>query len=155
MKYKAIVRTKKKIAMTFTKLTLSAISALALTPIALAGTLSFTIDGVEARGGDLYIGVQTEAQFMKDDGIEGTVIENPKAGSHTVTFDLPDGEYSVSVWHDDDGDGVFERTDTGMPKEGWAMINSASLRGAPTFDQIKISVTDAGASVSETMTYHD
>ena len=118
-----------------------------------AGTLTFTAENVEARGGTLYIGVQTEDQFMQQDGIAGDMIEAPTAGAHTMTFDLPAGDYSVSVWHDLDGDGEFDRTDTGMPLDGWAMINGASLRGAPTFDAVKISVPEAGVSASEAVIY--
>lgn len=118
-----------------------------------AGTLTFTAENVEARGGTLYVGVQTEDQFMQWDGIAGDKIETPTAGSHTMTFDLPAGDYAVSVWHDLGGDGEFDRTETGMPLDGWAMINGAKLRGAPTFDAVKISVPETGASASESVIY--
>ena len=118
-----------------------------------AGTLTFTAENVEARGGTLYVGVQTEDQFMQWDGIAGDKIEAPTAGSHTMSFDLPAGDYAVSVWHDLDGDGEFDRTETGMPLDGWAMINGAKLRGAPTFDAVKISVPETGASASESVIY--
>ncbi|MEM1035962.1 MAG: DUF2141 domain-containing protein [Pseudomonadota bacterium] len=141
--------------MTRLKSFIAILAGVAVAPLSFAGTLTFTVDGVEARGGDLYIGVQTEDQFMKNDGIAGDVINAPTAGSHTMSFDLPDGDYSVSVWHDDDGDGVFEVSDAGMPIEGWAMANGSSLTGLPTFDQVKVKVGEAGASVTETITYHD
>ena len=130
-----------------------ALAAALIAPIASAGTLTFTVDGVEARGGTLYVGVQTEEQFMKWDGIEGESIAAPTAGSHTVSFELPTGDYSVSVWHDQNDDSEFGLSDTGMPTEGWAMINGSKLRGAPTFDAVKISVTDAGAAATEKVIY--
>jgi len=133
--------------------TIIALAAALITPLASAGTLTLTVDGVEARGGTLYVGVQTEEQFMEWDGIEGESIAEPTAGSHTVTFDLPAGDYSVSVWHDQNDDGDFGLSESGMPAEGWAMLNGTKLRGAPTFEAVKINVTDAGASASETVIY--
>ncbi len=122
-------------------------------PLASAAPLTFTVEGVEARGGTLYIGVQTEAMFLQDDGIAGEKIKAPVAGSHTVTFDLPEGDYSVSVWHDLDDDEVFDRAESGRPEDGWAMINGASLRGMPTFAAVKIAVPASGANATETMIY--
>ncbi|MEM1390678.1 MAG: DUF2141 domain-containing protein [Pseudomonadota bacterium] len=130
-------------------------AAFAVIPTSFAGTLTFTVDGVEDRGGDLYIGVQTEEQFLQNDGIANEVISQPKAGSHTVSFELPTGDYSVSVWHDSNGDGEFGRTEYGVPTEGWAMLNGASLRGMPKFDEVKISLTAEGASVTEAIIYSD
>ena len=131
-----------------------AAAALALTaPAALAAPFTFTVDGVEARGGTLYIGVQTEAQFMKPEGIAGTTLTAPTAGTHTVTFDLPAGDYSVSVWHDEDGDYVFDLDENGMPADGWAMINGQALAGAPTFEAVKITLPEDGASASAAMIY--
>lgn len=136
-----------------TKIGIVALILAASATAAHAGTLTFTAENVEARGGTLYVGVQTEDQFMQWDGIAGDKIEAPTAGSHTMSFDLPAGDYSVSVWHDLDNDGEFDRTETGMPLDGWAMINGAKLRSAPTFDAVKISVPETGASASESVIY--
>ncbi len=45
--------------------------------IAAAAPLTVTVTDIEARGGTFYVGVQTEAQFMKDDGVAGEMIEAP------------------------------------------------------------------------------
>jgi uncharacterized protein (DUF2141 family) len=125
-----------------------------LSPLAAqAAPLTFTLDGIEARGGKLYIGVQTEAQFMKDGGIAGEIVDAPAAGSQTFTFDVPEGRYSVSAWHDDNGNGVFDRAESGRPIDGWAMINGANLRGEPTFADVSVDVPAGGVSVSETLIY--
>jgi len=139
--------------MTILKTACIALGLAVAAPLAMAAPLTFTVDGVEARGGTLYIGVQTEAEFMKDAGIDGSAIKAPAAGTHSATFDLPVGEYSVSVWHDANDDNVFDMSENGMPAEGWTMHNAKALRGMPTFDLVKISVTETGASVTETIEY--
>lgn len=133
-------------------LTLTAAAA-SLAGTAFAAPLTVTLEGVQDRGVPLYVGIQTEEQFMKWDGIAGEKIEEPGAGTLTVSFDVPEGEYSVSVWHDLNNNGVFDMKESGWPDEGYAMSNQSALRGPPTFDVVKVVVTAEGASVTETVQY--
>lgn len=127
--------------------------SLAIAGAAQAVPLKVDLSGVEARGGKLYVSVQTEDQYQKKEGI-GEIIEAPAAGSHTFTYDVPEGRYAVSIWHDDNNNDVFDVGGAyNMPEDGWAMHNGMSLRGAPTFDVVSIQVTSEGATVSEKMTY--
>lgn len=128
-------------------------ASLLLAGAAAAGPLTVTVDGVEARGGKLYIGVQTEAQFMQEDGVAGEIFEAPAAGSLSASFDLPEGRYAVSVWHDINADGVFDVDAQGVPLDGWSSLNAASLTAAPTFDQAAVSVPAGGVSVTLGMVY--
>lgn len=123
-------------------------AALVAAGVASAAPLTVTVTGIEARGGKLYVGVQTEAQFMKEDGVAGEIVDAPEAGSKTFAFDLPDGTYSVSVWHDFNANGVFDLTEAGPPADGWGAINGETLRAAPTFDQVSLAVSGDGASAS-------
>lgn len=134
--------------------TLIAALTAALPAMASAGSLKVAIEGVEARGGTFYISVQTRDQFMQDTGVAGTVEENPEAGTFDVVYDLEPGEYAVTVWHDDNGNGTF---DTGgqwnVPLDGWAMKNAMNLRAAPTFDDVKITVDGEGTTLNLPMIY--
>jgi uncharacterized protein (DUF2141 family) len=124
---------------------------------AAAAPLTVKLENVEARGGQLYVSVQTEAQFMQNDGIDGTIVNAPVAGAHSFAFDLPEGRYAVAVWHDDDGDGAFNRVAggdrAGWPLDGWAMINGRAMRGVPSFAEASVAVGADGAVVTEAMTY--
>lgn len=66
-------------------------ATLAMAGAASAAVLTVTLDGIEARGGKLYVSVQTEDQFMKEDGVAGEIPEAPEAGTKTLSFDLPEG----------------------------------------------------------------
>lgn len=134
------------------------LAALLMVSALIAGTaaaapLSVMVDGIEARGGKLYVGVQTEAQFMKQEGVAGEILDTPAAGSQTFTFDLPEGRYAVSIWHDFDGNGVFDLDAQGIPTDGWTSPNAASLRAAPTFDQSAVTVSVEGGAVQMDMIY--
>lgn len=136
------------------KLTLTAQTiSLGLACAAHAAPLKVDLSGVEARGGKLYISVQTEDQFMTEEGI-GEIIVAPEAGTHSFTYDVPEGRYAVSVWHDDNANEIFDTSgEYDMPEDGWAMHNGLSLRAAPTFDAVSLEVTSDGAAVSERITY--
>ncbi len=127
-------------------------SAFAIAP-AQAAPLTVDLEGVRAATGRLYVSVQTREQFMQDKGVAGSVMTAPQAGSHRFAYDLPAGEYAVSVWHDDNGNGAFDKGEDYMPLDGWAMTNSAALRGEPTFDQVKTVVGGSPAAVRLAMTY--
>lgn len=121
---------------------------------ALAGDVNITVTGVQARGGDLLVGLQTSAQFMKHEGDYGEIIKAPQAGTRVVTLrDVAPGDYSISVLHDVDGDRRMAMAN-GRPAEGWAMLGGETLRAAPTFDQVKFSVPASGeTNVSVAMQY--
>ena len=125
-------------------LTLDAIASVAVAAPALAGDVTITLTGVQARGGDLLVGLQTAPQFMKHEGAYGQVIAEPTAGTKTITLhDVAPGDYSVSALHDVDGDRMMKLVD-GRPGEGWALLHGETLRATPTFDQVKFTVPATG-----------
>jgi uncharacterized protein (DUF2141 family) len=124
---------------------IAALTCLAAAP-AMAGDVTITLTGVQARGGQLLTALQTQGQFLQHAGAYGEVIQNPAAGTLTVTFhDVRPGDYSLSVLHDVDGDGEM-KMEGGMPAEGWAMVHGDALRAAPTWDQVKFTVPVTGDS---------
>lgn len=131
----------------------AAIAALTAAGTAAAAPLTVNVDGIEARGGKFYVGVQTEAQFMKEDGIAGEIVDAPEAGSRSFTFDLPEGAYAMSIWHDFNGNGKFDTAENGMPLDGWTSPNAETLRAAPTFEQSAVSVAAGGGSATLKMIY--
>ena len=130
---------------------LSALAA--VQPLAHAGDVSVTLTGVRA-GGDVYVSLQTEDQFMSQSGVSGDVIYNTKGGTLRVSLgNVPAGTYAISVWHDVDADGVFDVDAAGMPTDGWAMVNGEMLRGAPTFEQVSFDVSDIAKPLRLRMAY--
>ncbi|MFN0024482.1 MAG: DUF2141 domain-containing protein [Parvularculaceae bacterium] len=129
------------------------IAFLAAAP-ALAADVTVSVKGVRAANGPLYISLQTRDEFMKDDGSYGEIIKSPSPGVVSVTLpNVAPGQYAVSVWHDIDGDGVFDAAANGSPLDGWAMIDAASLRAAPAFDQVSFKIEKSSVSVDVDMIY--
>jgi uncharacterized protein (DUF2141 family) len=131
----------------------TAAAALLLTSAASAADIVVNIEGLQ-EGGTLYVGVQTEDQFMQQGGVAGDIIKNVSEGDMTVTIeDVAPGTYSISVWHDREDDGEFSMAPQGWPNEGWAMVNGETLRAAPTFDQVSFELTDEGYEATLTVIY--
>jgi len=117
--------------------------------------VDFTVDvsGVIASEGKLYVSVQEKADFMAERGAAGGIYEIEVGGDQTFTYNVPEGEYAVSVWHDTDNDGEFSMSETYQPLDGWAMSTSAPLKKQPTFQDAKVTVGSEGAQVSVAMIY--
>lgn len=73
-------------------------------------------------------------------------------GECTVSiYDLPDGDYALTLLHDENEDGVMNYNLLGLPKEGFGFTNNV-LPGfsKPGFKACKISVS-AGTVVNQTI----
>ncbi|WP_270375202.1 DUF2141 domain-containing protein [Marinicauda sp. Alg238-R41] len=120
-------------------------ASLAFTATAYGAPLTIEVNGVQGDG-PLYVSVQTEEQFMQDEGVEGSIVQSPEPGTHSFTYDLPEGQYAVSVWHDD-GNGTFDRAESGWPLDGWAMSGELG-DGPPSFEDVAVDLRGQGADVS-------
>lgn len=127
---------------------LAAAIALAAPAAAAAGPVRIDLSGLRA-GGRLYVQLQTRDQFMGGSRAAGRVIEAPRAGALSVDLgDVPAGDYAVSVWHDDNGNSRFDVDPaSGRPLDGLATVNAETLRGPPSFDQVKLAVPAAGLAL--------
>jgi uncharacterized protein (DUF2141 family) len=71
-------------------------------------------------------------------------IENGRA---IATFnDVPPGSYAVSVLHDENGNGVMDKSLLGKPREGYGVSNNAKARSfsAPSFESATFSLQAPG-----------
>ncbi len=132
---------------------LASLFSMGIAAPALAAPVTVDLDGVRGAGGKLYVSVQTRKQFMQDGGIAGSVVSAPHAGAHRFSYDLPTGEYAISVWHDDNGNGTFDKDEHSSPLDGWSMVNGQKLRGEPSFDQVRTKVGNAPVNVRLKMVY--
>ncbi len=128
--------------------------ALTMAAPAFAGDLTIDLSGVRTAKGDLFVSLQTRDQFLKNAGSYGTIIREPVAGDHRLVIkDVAPGDYSISVWHDIDGDGNFSMAANGMPADGWSMVGAEKLRAEPTWDQSKITIPASGTAIKLVMIY--
>lgn len=117
------------------------------TALLLLAPLTVVVDGVKGTTGDFYVSVQTAEQYMRNEGTAGS-IETPRPGTMTFEYEVAPGTYAISVWHDDNDNGQFDRDDTGFPVDGWALSGQGY-----NFDDVKFTVGSDGATIRMEMTY--
>jgi len=133
---------------------LAAVAVAALPLSAQAADVQITLTGVEARGGQMLVTLQNREEFMSPKGRFSAKADVRNAGTMTITFDdVPPGEYALSALHDENGDQQMQFAPSGMPAEGWAMHNGAALRAEPTFDAVKLRITEGANQLREAMVY--
>ncbi|MEO5976312.1 MAG: DUF2141 domain-containing protein [Chryseolinea sp.] len=117
------------------------------------GTVEITISNIKSDEGELRVGLFNQRDFLKE-VVEGKIVK-PLGNSVTVVFEnVKPGVYAISVLHDENGNGVLDRTRLGIPKEGFAFGNNAmGKKGPPTFDQAKIEVTNKPVTHALKMKY--
>ncbi|MFH6983556.1 DUF2141 domain-containing protein [Marinoscillum sp. 108] len=90
----------------------------------------------------------SEGKYLKEACREmGAEIDNLEVVS--VTFEgLPSGEYAISIYHDENGNGQLDANFMGIPTEDYAFSNNAPSRFGPA------SYSDARIEVSTNNNTH-
>ncbi|NHK29419.1 DUF2141 domain-containing protein [Parvularcula flava] len=140
----------------FTRLACTAVAgflALGAAGAATAADVSITLTGVK-EGGTLYVGLQTEDQFMSMETVGGESMTVNADGDVTISLaGIEPGTYAFSIWHDINGNGEFDMAPQGWPEDGWSAYNVTMIMGAPSFSQVSFKVDDAGFETTEPMIY--
>lgn len=116
-----------------------------------AADVNLTINGVGDKGNVMV------ALYKKDDkwlgkSTMGTMVAAKKEGV-TVSFkDLPEGEYAVSLFVDENSNGKMDTNAIGIPIEAYGFSNDASGNfGPPSFEQAKFVVGKDKTAITITL----
>jgi uncharacterized protein (DUF2141 family) len=118
--------------------------------------LTVVLKGLKVQG-TVYVSL-----YDKDNGFptksENAFKNNIKkvtASTETMVFKgLPFGEYAVSVWHDENGNGKMEKSFIGIPKEGMGVSNDAKGKmGPPKFKDAKFNVNTTAKTININVKY--
>ncbi|MBX3481150.1 MAG: DUF2141 domain-containing protein [Caulobacter sp.] len=130
---------------------LAAAVSLGLAGTALAADVTVNLTGVQDRGGNMLVSLQTRDQFMKPVGAAGAYAPATPGAMSLVVQGVPPGDYAVMVLHDADSNWTLTMKD-GRPAEGLANSGEKATRGT-RFDAVKITVPADGASVTLPLAY--
>jgi uncharacterized protein (DUF2141 family) len=92
--------------------------------------------------------------FMKKEVFAGAIV-NPVTALVKFTFDsIPPGNYAVAVIHDENGDGILNTNDMGIPSEGYAFSNDAKgMFGPPEFKDARFNFSGKNKTLYLNMVY--
>jgi uncharacterized protein (DUF2141 family) len=107
-------------------------------------TVEVTITNLSNNDGNVKIGLYNNAADFLEKQYKGAIvlIENKKA---IVTFsNIPDGDYAVSFYHDEDEDNKFDMFMGMIPIEDYGCSNNAKgMFGPPKFEDAKFELKDS------------
>ena len=109
-----------------------------------AEVLRVTVTELRSERGDVHIALYaTPESFPKSDGMLADAVLPARTGGVTATFPgLAPGAYALAAYHDENGNGEFDRAFFGLPLEGFAFSNDASpFFGPPDFTDAAILLT--------------
>ena len=70
-----------------------------------------------------------------------------------VLNDIPYGKYSIIVHHDENNDGVVNRSFIGFPVEGYGISGNATTIGKPSFEDCEFEVNSQKKTLTIDMKY--
>lgn len=98
-----------------------------------SGNLVIKMDGFRSDAGQALVSLFPEDADFPDavDGVLTLAVPVAKNQAMAIFEDIPWGEYAVSILHDEDGDGLMNRSWLGIPNEGHGASNNPQGRFAP------------------------
>lgn len=100
------------------------------------GTLEVEVSNLKSTEGYVYLQIfSNEDDFMKNP-FKRTKVESIEGESVILKLEeLPFGDYSISVMHDQNMNGEMDKGTFGIPKEGYGFSNNAKgMFGPPSYE---------------------
>ena len=113
--------------------------------------IRIVVEGVKKSAGlitaDLY--PNRQEGFLRGKGRLKQVKFAAKAPLTRFCITAPEnGDFAVTIYHDRNANGDFDKTGLGMPAEPWGLSNNPKVRfGPPTVDKTIFPVAENGANV--------
>lgn len=105
------------------------------------GQMIVKVTGFKNDKGELRVVLYDNQKAFDDDRRfkQTTAMISNRSATATLS-DVPVGTYAVAVFHDVNKNGELDENWLGIPKENYGLSRNvpASIRGIPTFEQIKI-----------------
>jgi uncharacterized protein (DUF2141 family) len=100
--------------------------------------LSLHVGGVKSDNGNVCFAIYSnESSFLKFDKVYKSGSQKAVIGSTYIEIeDLPDGDYAVAIFHDENGNKNLDTNMLGIPKEDIAFSKGKmKMFGPPKFDE--------------------
>ncbi len=114
--------------------------------------MDLEITGISANSGQIQVAVFNSAPTFLDEKkyfklVGQPVLNNQK--SMVISLDLPPGEYAISAFHDENGNGKLDKNFFGIPTEPYGFSNNFIAKwGKPTWEKTRFSVKKPGEKLT-------
>ena len=113
-----------------------------------AADLRVEVHGVHNAKAKVMIGLFDKAADFPDKMVQGLALDAAVPTVTGVFTGLPNGEFAVAVYQDENGNGKLDKNLFGVPTEPYGFSRDASGRmGPPRFADAKLSVNGADQTI--------
>ncbi|MES2113637.1 MAG: DUF2141 domain-containing protein, partial [Pseudomonadota bacterium] len=114
--------------------------------MAQAADLTVEVAGLKNAKGKVLVAVFNRADDFLKQPMRGAAIDARSGSVRVVIPDLPAGDYALSVFHDENGNGELDANPVGMPIEPYGFSNDAMGNyGPPSFQAALVHLPEAGS----------
>lgn len=115
---------------------------------ATAGDLAVEVRGIAQAKGDVLIAVYDKSDTWLKKSLRQVKVTAQKGSVTTLFKDLLEGDYSISLFHDENVNGRMDSNPMGIPLEAYGFSNDASGNFGPaSFDDATFNLPAGGISV--------
>lgn len=139
---------KKIVSFSATSLVLAAVSSLSmillLSQHAVAADLKVNITDINEDKGHILIGLYaSEKAYKTGKASFHSKVKATKGEEFTVFENLPNGEYAIKIFHDENDNNKLDFNIMGIPKESYGFSNNVGMFGAPKYKEAKFTVNES------------
>lgn len=119
--------------------------------------LKVIVEGVHGASGQIAVTLYSDdpSRFLVHHGALYVGRVPAVAGATSSCLFIPKpGVYVIAIYHDENGNGSFDRNSLGLPAEGYGFSNNPpTLLGLPSFRAVRLNVEHSGLAAHIRMTY--
>lgn len=112
-----------------------------------SASINLKILGLSNNKGSVAIGLYKEADRFPDyeKSFKNGYVKASAGGVQYSFENIPEGEYAIAVYQDENENKELDKNFLGMPKEKYGFSNNKfGISGPPKFDEVKFKVTGDG-----------
>lgn len=107
----------------------------AFTTLPATSNLQINITNLKHQEGKIFIAIyNSKDNFGEPDGVYKAQVISPATAY--CSFSIPEGNYAIAIFHDENNNGVLDKNVFGVPTEGYGFSNNFS--GWPTYQKALI-----------------
>lgn len=105
-------------------------------------SIEVSVTNALSNKGSIHFALYDENTFMKSKPLFSEEAEINENTSTVVFENIPEGEYAIICYHDENENNRMDFQENGMPKENYGTSNNAMNFGPPQFDSSKFELTN-------------
>ena len=119
--------------------------------------LRVIVEGVHSANGQIAMTLYSDdpSRFLVHHGALYVGRTQAVAGTTASCIFVPrSGVYVIAIYHDENGNGAFDRNSLGLPAEAYGFSNNPpTLLGLPSFRSVRLNVEHSGLAAHIRLTY--